>query len=50
MDVELTSSNGKVTGFVSLCREILNRFIRQHFPTFVEGKVRTFDGKRAFLL
>ena len=50
MDVELTSSNGKVTGFVSLCREILNRFIRQHFPTVVEGKVRAVDGERAFLL
>ena len=39
MDVELTLSNGKVSEFVSLCREILKRFIQQHFPTVVEGKV-----------
>jgi len=27
------------TGFVSLCREIMSRFIQLHFPTRIEGNV-----------
>jgi len=32
-------SNGGQTGFISLCREILSRFISDRFPTVVEGIV-----------
>jgi len=36
---ELLKSGGQQTGFVSLCREILTRFIEDRFPTSVEGLV-----------
>ena len=32
-------SNGSISGFVSVCREILSRFIQQHFPTKIEMQV-----------
>ncbi|XP_041357018.1 protein FORGETTER 1-like [Gigantopelta aegis] len=34
---ELTKSKGTLKGFVSLCREILSRFIQQYFPIKIEG-------------
>ena len=36
---ELVKAGGGQTGFVSLCREILTRFIADRFPTVVEGIV-----------
>ena len=36
---EISKSGGQQKGFVSLCREILTRFIEERFPTFVEGLV-----------
>ena len=36
---EISRTGGAQTGFVSLCREILSRFIMDRFPTVVEGIV-----------
>ncbi|KAK3094762.1 hypothetical protein FSP39_005887 [Pinctada imbricata] len=36
LESEMTKNRGSVSGFVSLCREILSRFIQQYFPTFIE--------------
>ena len=41
-------SGGQQTGFVSLCREILTRFIEDRFPTSVEGLVS--DGGALWLV
>ena len=38
LDSEMNRTKGEMTSFVSLCREILSRFISQYFPTFIEGK------------
>ncbi|CAH1780986.1 unnamed protein product, partial [Owenia fusiformis] len=35
MESELNKGVGAVQGFISLCREILSRFIEQHFPTVI---------------
>ena len=32
-------TGGHQTGFISLCREILTRFIEERFPTVTEGLV-----------
>lgn len=39
---EFSKNKGKVTGFVSLCKEIFSRFITQHFPIMIESQVSTF--------
>jgi len=39
---EILKTGGQQVGFVSLCREILTRFIKERFPTVVEGLV-SFD-------
>ena len=33
LESELLQCDGQLTGFVSLCKEILQRFVREHFPT-----------------
>lgn len=38
------SKGASLTGFVSLCREILSRFIDQYFPTTIDGATDV-DGK-----
>jgi len=35
----MLKAGGQQTGFISLCREILTRFIEERFPTLVEGLV-----------
>lgn len=35
---EFSKNKGKVTGFVSLCKEIFSRFITQHFPIMIESQ------------
>ena len=37
METEIES--GHKSGFVSLCREIIKRFIENNFPTTIQGKV-----------
>ena len=43
LQASLESEQGKagkpLQGFVSLCREILSRFVEQHFPTVIENNV-----------
>ena len=39
MESEALKSGVPLKGFVSLCREILTRFIEQHFPVVIEGSV-----------
>ena len=39
LDSELTKK-GNLIGFMSLCREILTRFITQYFPITIDTKVR----------
>ena len=36
---EVLKTGGQQMSFVSLCREILTRFIEERFPTVVEGLV-----------
>ncbi|KAK3607117.1 hypothetical protein CHS0354_014268 [Potamilus streckersoni] len=38
LESELLKSKGSVTGFVSLCREIIVRFIEQFFPTVIQNQ------------
>ena len=33
LEGEVERCDGELTGFVSLCKEILQRFVRDHFPT-----------------
>ena len=40
LDSELGKTKGSLTGFVSLCREILSRFVEQYFPTRIDNPVR----------
>ncbi|CAG2225424.1 Protein strawberry notch homolog 2,Protein FORGETTER 1,Protein strawberry notch,Protein strawberry notch homolog 1 [Mytilus edulis] len=42
LDSELTKK-GSLTGFMSLCREILTRFINQYFPVMIETKIAGVD-------
>ncbi|XP_062605521.1 uncharacterized protein LOC134267315 [Saccostrea cucullata] len=35
---EFSKNKGKVSGFVSLCKEIFTRFITQHFPIMTENQ------------
>ena len=39
LENEISRSNGELTDFVSLTREILQRFIREHFPTTIQAQV-----------
>ena len=39
LDSELGKMKGGLTGFVSLCREILSRFVEQYFPTKIDNPV-----------
>ena len=43
METENSKSKQLLTGFVSLCREILLRFIQQHFPTMIENHVSSIS-------
>ncbi|OWF49684.1 Protein strawberry notch [Mizuhopecten yessoensis] len=38
LEAEIGKNKGEITGFVSLCREILLRFITQFFPTMIESQ------------
>lgn len=38
MESEALSSKGPIKDFISLCREILTRFIQQQFPVMIEGE------------
>ncbi|XP_069103404.1 protein strawberry notch homolog 1-like isoform X2 [Argopecten irradians] len=38
LEAEIGKNKGEVNGFVSLCREILLRFITQYFPTMIEAQ------------
>ncbi|XP_060078626.1 uncharacterized protein LOC132558114 [Ylistrum balloti] len=38
LEAEIGKNKGEITGFVSLCREILLRFITQYFPTMIESQ------------
>ncbi|XP_033761230.1 LOW QUALITY PROTEIN: protein FORGETTER 1-like [Pecten maximus] len=38
LEAEIGKNKGEITGFVSLCREILLRFITQYFPTMIEAQ------------
>ncbi|CAI8044693.1 Protein FORGETTER 1, partial [Geodia barretti] len=33
LESEMEANKGEPDGFVSICREILQRFVRDHFPT-----------------
>lgn len=35
LENEREQCNGKILGFVSLCKEILQRFVQEHFPTAI---------------
>lgn len=35
LESEREQCDGKILGFVSLCKEILQRFVQEHFPTAV---------------
>lgn len=35
LESEREQCDGKILGFVSLCKEILQRFVQEHFPTTV---------------
>ncbi|XP_048247301.1 protein FORGETTER 1-like isoform X2 [Haliotis rufescens] len=37
LDSELNKNKGRLKGFISLCREIISRFIEQYFPTKIEN-------------
>lgn len=39
LDSELNKNKGRLKGFISLCREIISRFIEQYFPTKIENAV-----------
>ncbi|KAL5003970.1 hypothetical protein ScPMuIL_017426 [Solemya velum] len=41
LESELAKTKGTISGFLSLCREILSRFIEQHFPTRIESQPGT---------
>lgn len=41
LEQELSKNKEKLNEFLSLCREILIRFVDQYFPTAVEGAVST---------
>ncbi|XP_064639306.1 uncharacterized protein LOC135494911 [Lineus longissimus] len=43
LENERVQNDFRITGFVSLCREIFTRFIEVHFPTYVEGSGNTDD-------
>lgn len=43
LESELNRSGSQLTKFVSLCREIMTRFVQQHFPTIIEGKVGNIE-------
>lgn len=50
MEQEANKAGSILTGWVSLCREILVRFIEQNFPTVINGMVGLALCSSSFLL